>query len=91
MNAKKLLVLTGVAIVIAASGSSQLANAGIDAGGRPGSSTGSVNRIGSIYVNGVRFNTDNAVFIIVGRLGDESELDVGQVVSVLKRTAWISG
>ncbi len=82
MNAKKLLMLTGVAIVIAASGGSQLANAGIDAGGKPASSKGSIHRFGSVYVNGVRFNTDNAVFIIDGRLGDESELDVGQVVSV---------
>ena len=82
MNAKKLLMLTGVAIVIAASGSSQLANAGIDAGGKPGSSEGSLTRFGSVYVNGVRFDTDNAVFIIDGRLGNESELDVGQVVSV---------
>ena len=74
MNAKKLLILTGVAIVIAASGASQLANAGIDAGGKPGSSKGSIHRFGSVYVNGVRFKTDNVVFIIDGRLGDESEL-----------------
>jgi len=82
MNANKLMVLTGVAVVIAVGGSSQLANAGIDAGGKPGSSTGSVDRFGSIFVNGVRFNTDNAVFIIDRRFGDESELNVGQVVSV---------
>jgi uncharacterized protein DUF5666 len=82
MIAKKIIILTGVAAVITASGSSQLANAGIDAGGRPGSSTGSIHRFGSVYVNGVRFNTDNAVFIIDKRFGDESELDLGQVVSV---------
>ena len=82
MNAKKFLMLTGVAAFIAASGGSQLANAGIDAGGGPGASHGAIHQFGSIYVNGVRFNTDNAVFIIDRRFGDEAELNIGQVVSV---------
>jgi Domain of unknown function (DUF5666) len=89
MNANKLLMLTGVAMVIAVSGGSQLANAGIDAGGKPGSSgdkssysKGSVNRFGDLYVNGVRFNTDNAEFIIDRRFGRESDISVGQVVSI---------
>ena len=97
MNTQKFLLLTGVAAFMVATGSSQLANAGIDAGGGPGSSSGAVSRFGSIFVNGVRFNTDNAVFIIDRRFGSESDLEVGQVVSVYgsvdrdgeNGTAWI--
>ncbi len=82
MNAKKSLTLTGVALAIA-SGGSQLAIAGIDRGGKPGGASGAVTAFGSIYVNGVRYNTDNATFIIDGVIGAESDLAVGQIVSVL--------
>ena len=86
MNAKKSVTLTGVAIAIAAGASSHLAMAGIDKGGKSPpprtASRGLLSRFGSIYVNGVRFNTDSAVFIIDGRFGSESDLDVGQIVSV---------
>ncbi len=86
MNVKKSVTLTGMAIAIAAGGSSHEANAGIDAGGAPSTkpsvAKGSVTGFGSIYVNGVRYNTDNALFIVDGVIGSESDLMVGQVVSV---------
>lgn len=73
--------MTGVAVAIAAAGG-PLATAGIDAGGSPIKTGGSITQIGSIYVNGARYDTSNALFIIDGRIGDESELHVGQVVSL---------
>ncbi len=54
--------------------------AGID---RLGASTGSVTGFGSIFVNGVEFETDNAVFTIDDQPGIESDLKVGQVVTVI--------
>lgn len=81
MNTRKTLTTTGVAVAIAAI-SGPLAIAGIDAGGSPIKTGGSITQFGSIYVNGARYDTSNALFIIDGRIGDESELHVGQVVSL---------
>ena len=54
--------------------------AGID---RLGVSTGVVTGFGSIFVNGVEFETDNAMFTIDDQPGIESDLEVGQVVTVI--------
>lgn len=91
MNARKSMSFIGAAIVVAIAGAFHPADAGIDAGGKPkdGGSTVSKGRIsgfGSVYVNGVRFNTDNALFLINGAPGAESDLHVGQIVTV---TGWI--
>ena len=85
MNANRSMTLISAAIVIAVAGSSGTASAGIDGSGitKPKFTKGAVHRFGSIYVNGVRYNTDKALFIIDGALGSESDLAVGQVVSVL--------
>lgn len=58
-------------------GSSQLA--GID---RLGVSSGTVTGFGSVFVNGVEFETDNALFTIDGAPGIESDLNIGQVVTI---------
>lgn len=81
MKTRKNLTMTGVAVAIAATGG-PLAIAGIDAGGSPIKTGGSITQFGSIYVNGARYDTSDALFIIDGRLGDESELHIGQVVSL---------
>lgn len=86
MNANRSMTLIGTAIVIAAAGSSGTAIAGIDGSGvikKPKVTKGPVSGFGSIYVNGVRYDTDTALFLIDGRIGSESDLAVGQVVSVL--------
>lgn len=80
MNANRSMTLIGAAIVVTAAGSSGTATAGIDGSGV---TKGAVTRFGSVYVNGVRFNTDAALFMIDGALGNESDLAVGQIVSVL--------
>ena len=81
MKTRNILTMTGVAVAIAAA-SGPLAVAGIDAGGSPISTGGAITQFSSIYVNGARYDTSNALFIIDGRIGDESELYVGQVVSL---------
>ncbi len=87
MKSTKSLTLTGVAFALAAGGVSKVAIAGIDAGGAPAPkksvSKGKVKKFGSIFVNGVRFDTDQALFIIDGAFGIESDLTVGQVVTVV--------
>ncbi len=85
MNATRSTTLIGTAIFIAAAGSGGMAIAGIDGGGitEPKVTKAPVTGFGSIYVGGVRYNTDTALFIIDGALGSESDLAVGQIVSVL--------
>ncbi len=90
MNARKSMSLIGAAIVIGVGVSADTAFAGIDKGGNPKAdqresgrvSHGQVTQFGSVYVNGVRYNTDSAVFLINGSFGAESDLSVGQVVTV---------
>ena len=82
MTTKKTLTMVGTAIVIVAGGSNDTALAGIDGGGSPAASRGSITQFASVFVNGVRYNTDQAVFIVDGRLGHETDLKVGQVVTV---------
>ena len=83
MNTLKAMTLFGITIALAAMLGHEPVHAGIDAGGKPKYSKGRVTTFGSIYVNGVRYNTDNALFIINGAIGTESDLTVGQVVTVL--------
>ncbi len=82
MRTNRILPTAGIAMVLVASGSIHDALAGINAGGAPTTSKGTVSRFSSIYVNGVRYNTDQTVFLIDGELGYESDLRVGQVVTV---------
>ena len=90
MNARKSMSLIGAAIVIGVGVSAQTAFAGLDRGGKTDDddsenkkvSHGQVTGFGSVYVNGVRYNTDSAIFLINGSLGAESDLSVGQIVTV---------
>ncbi len=52
---------------------------GIDRGGV---AVGPIDGFGSVIVNGVRFDTSEAVFTINGGAGSQTDLDVGQVVVV---------
>lgn len=47
------------------------------------SETGPINGFGSVIVNGVHYDTDNAKVFIRGELADESELNVGDFVVVV--------
>lgn len=76
----RFVVPTLTAVVMAA------CNTGGDLAGIGGSgfiSTGTVTGFGSVYVNGVKFETDQARFEVEGRLGaTENDLRVGMVVQV---------
>lgn len=50
--------------------------------GRNGIAVGPVSNFGSIFVNGVRYDTANATFTIDGETGSEGDLRVGDVVLV---------
>lgn len=50
--------------------------------GRNGVAVGPISTFGSIVVNGVRYETNSAVFMFDGVAGTEDDLKVGQVVAV---------
>lgn len=83
---RRTLTVAGTAIVLGAIGGNDFASAGIDGGGAPNTSKGAVTQFSSVYVNGVRFDTASALFFIDGELGAESDLAVGQVVTVIGTT-----
>lgn len=51
-------------------------------GSAPGSTIGVVTGFGSVYVNGVKYETGSSSFDIDGQSGAESDLAVGQVVTL---------
>ena len=53
---------------------------GIDRGGI---SFGTLNKFSSVFVNGIRFDTSNAIFMINGVAGSEADLNIGQVILVV--------
>ncbi|MDQ3796906.1 MAG: DUF5666 domain-containing protein, partial [Pseudomonadota bacterium] len=60
-------------------GSGFIASGGI---GGTGISNGTITAFGSIFVNGVEFDTSNAIFIRNGQPATESDFSVGEVVTV---------
>lgn len=77
-------VFFGTALVACGGGGGGNQVAGIDRTGNPvaKSAVGTVTGFGSIIVNGVTYNTDNATFTIDGNPGSQSDLNVGDVVVV---------
>ncbi len=49
----------------------------------PVTSKGQIDGFGSVIVNGVRYNTDNAVIVVNGVEVEEAELKVGYIVTVI--------
>lgn len=88
MKALKAILGLGSAILVACGGSGDGSVAGIDGGGAfppVATSVTSVGRItgfGSVIVNGVRYDTSGAEFVINGTAGSQTDLAVGQVVVV---------
>lgn len=60
-------------------GAGSNATAGIDRGGV---TSGTITGFGSVHVNGIRYLTSGATFVIDGQPGSELELRVGQVVRI---------
>jgi len=55
----------------------------IDGIDRGGIAVGPIDGFGSVIVNGVRFDTSDASFLVNGAVGSQSDLSVGQVVVVV--------
>lgn len=72
----------GAVMVVACGGggSGSNATAGIDRGGVV--TSGTITGFGSVHVNGVRYVTSGATFVVDDQPGDESDLRVGQVVRI---------
>jgi hypothetical protein len=75
-----------VSMTLAACGGGGEQTAGIDARGNPVAvgvvSKGTISGFGSVIVNGVRYNTNTAAFNIDGSDGVQSDLAVGDVVTI---------
>ncbi|MCE2573074.1 DUF5666 domain-containing protein [Motilimonas eburnea] len=90
MKFNKCALSVGVALIastlFACGGSDSTANRGGGIGGTgitlSNQFSGEISGFGSIFVNGVRFNTDNSQFFVNGKATDESALSVGMVVRV---------
>ena len=89
MKPGKVLAVLGSVLVAACGGGGVGTVAGIDGGGAlPPVATsvaaqGPITGFGSIIVNGVRYDTSGATFTIDGAIGSESDLAIGQIVTVL--------
>ncbi|VAW66767.1 hypothetical protein MNBD_GAMMA10-881, partial [hydrothermal vent metagenome] len=79
-NYWKVLISTLLTAIIVACSSGGINLAGI--GGSGFISTGSISSFGSIFVNGVEFDTDSAVFDIEDSSGSQQDLSVGMVVQI---------
>jgi len=79
---RKFTTLVAAAVLLLAScdGSTQLA--GIQGSGSPVVASGAITGFGSIIVNGVEYATSNAQILLDDQPGTESQLLVGQVVTV---------
>jgi hypothetical protein len=77
--------LAFVALAVAACGGSGTQTAGIDRGGvtTPVSVVGPITGFGSIIVNGVHYNVDKAAVVVDGDPATPSDLQLGQVVTVV--------
>ncbi|VAW57967.1 hypothetical protein MNBD_GAMMA11-1458 [hydrothermal vent metagenome] len=67
-------------LIVACSGGAGGSLAGI--GGSGFISSGSISSFGSIFVNGVEFNTDSATFDVEDASGSQQDLSVGMVVQI---------
>lgn len=80
----KATLSTAIALTIAGCGSSGGGGGGSTAGigGSGFVSSGSVSGFGSVFVNGVEFETDSATFDVDGAPGTQDDLAIGMVVKV---------
>lgn len=62
-------------------GTGIVAEGGIGIGGT-GITSGMINRFGSIYVNGVKFDTSNTEFMYGGRAATEAEFELGMQIDI---------
>ncbi|MBE9564781.1 MAG: hypothetical protein IMF17_06000, partial [Proteobacteria bacterium] len=76
----KSVLATAITLTIAACSPSGGGLAGI--GGSGYISSGSITGFGSVFVNGVEFETDSAIFDVDGDSGTQADLAIGMIVKV---------
>ena len=76
-----LATLLLIAVVAGCGGSGNSATTA--SGGSAGSSTGTVTAFGSVYVNGVKYDTSGVPVRVNGNVGSQADLSVGDVVTVI--------
>ena len=81
MNRSVQTALVGVALLLTSCQGSL--TAGIEGSGSPVAASGPITGFGSIFVNGVEYTTTNARIDIDDQLATESQLSVGDVVTVV--------
>ena len=82
------LLLIAVAAGCGGGSSSSSTNAN---GGSAGSSTGTVTAFGSVYVNGVKYDTSGVQVRVNGNVGTQADLSVGDVVTVIGNSNGTTG
>jgi len=84
LELKMILPAALVFTLTACSGGGDSGDSGDSTGSAGGSSimSGTITQFGSVFVNGVKLNSDNASFSIDGASGSQDDLDVGMVVRV---------
>lgn len=75
-----LLALLGTALLPACGGGTDIA--GVSSGGTGSFTTGSIIGLGSVIVNGIRYNDDKAAISIDGVPGSPADLKLGMVVRI---------
>ena len=77
---RKVIGTTAAALLLYCNSSIDFA--GIQGSGRASAVKGPITRFGSIFVNGVEYNTNNAAVVIDDQPGTESQLHEGQIVTL---------
>jgi len=83
MNIQSIKIALGIimsCLIISCADTGGDVTAGIGGSGRV--SSGSITGFGSVFVNGVEFETDSATFNVDGTSGTENDLAIGMIVSV---------
>ncbi len=80
---KTILPIALVALLSVSCGSSGNSGSTASGGiGGTGISQGTITEFGSVWVNGVKFNTDNATFTVDDNSGTQNDLAIGMVINV---------
>ena len=74
------ILLSSLLLLTACGGGTQLAEGGISG---TGITMGRITNFGSIFVNGIKFDVNNATFIRDGKNSQQSEYKVGEIVTIL--------
>jgi len=79
---RTLKVIGTTAAVLLLTCNSSIDKAGIQGSGRAAAVRGPISQFGSIFVDGVEYNTGNASIVIDDQPGSQAQLHIGQIVTL---------